>query len=120
MHDGWRLPHRSIHWWYVRHMGVRGDYDRRPLRLELARRHGVLWLGLRRLVGVPLLHGLHVLGIAVGRTILLLVVVVGRIWVVVDGRVRLRRHLVVVLLFNLPSARHIRAWHVGVRRGGCL
>lgn len=91
------------------------------LRLELARGHGILrrrLLMLRLvllLVGVPLrLHVLHVLGIAVGRAILLGVVVL-RVGVVVHRRVRLRV-LVVVLLGLSPPRREVGAWHHG-RRG---
>jgi hypothetical protein len=68
--------------------------------LELARRHGVLRLLLRqllgRLVGVPLGHMRHLRGVGVHAGIVLLGVV-GRIGVVVDGRVRLRGHVVVVV-----------------------
>src|SRR5436309_3015847 len=112
MHNGWRLAHGSIYrrW---RHMQVRGDHDGRRLGLELAWRHGILRRRQRRrlLVGVPLLHLLYVLGIALRRAILLLELVVLRIGVVVYRRMRLRGNLVVVLLLGLPAPRYIRARH---------
>jgi hypothetical protein len=87
------------------------------VRLELARRHNILRLRLRMMVGVPLRrHLLH--GIAVGRPVMLRVVVL-RIGIVVHRRVCLRRHVVVVLVV-LPAAlvhragrRAMRARHHG-------
>jgi hypothetical protein len=111
MDDGRRLTHGSIHW--RRHVQVRRHHYGRTvgLRLELARRHRIL-LGRRwLLVGIPLLHGLHVLGITVGRAILREVVVGRGIGVVVHRRVSLRRDMVVVLLLGLPTTRHIRTGH---------
>jgi hypothetical protein len=93
---------------------VRGDYDRRGmrLRLELTRRHGILRRGRRLLVGVPLLHRLHVLGVSVRRAILLQMVIGRRIGIMVDRRVCLRRDVVmVVLLLGLPPPRHVGAGH---------
>lgn len=82
------------------------------LRLELARRHGILRRRRGLLVGVPLLHRLHVLGIAMRRAILLKVVVGRGIGVMVDGRVCLWGDVVVVvLLLGLPPPRHIRTGH---------
>lgn len=108
-----RLTHGAIDW--GRHVQVRRNYHgrRMRLRLKLTRRHGVLRRGRRwLLIRVPLLlHRLHVLGIAVGRAILLEVVVRGDIGVVMDGRVCLGRDMVVVVLLLLPSTRHIRAGH---------
>jgi hypothetical protein len=71
--------------------------------LELARRHCVLRLLRRRLlglglVGVPLGHVRQLRGVGVHAGIVLLGVVVGRVGVVVDGRVRLRGDVVVVVL----------------------
>jgi hypothetical protein len=113
MDDGRRLAHGAVDW--RRHVQVGRNHDRRDmgLRLELARRHGILRRGRRwLLIRVPLLlHRLHVLGIAVGRAILLEVMVGGGVGVVVHGRVCLGRHVVVVVLLLLPSARHIRAGH---------
>jgi hypothetical protein len=95
----------------------------RGMGLEMARGDGIL-LGRRRwrrlLVGVPLLHGLHVLVIAVGRAILLCVMVGRGVWVVMDGRMRLGRDVVVVLLLGLPATRHIRTGHHGRRARCCL
>jgi hypothetical protein len=74
------------------------------MRLELARRHDILRL--RLVVRVPLGHLLHVLGVAVGGSIVLGMVVL-RIGIVVHWRVRLWRHVVVVLLMVLsPSLVH--------------
>jgi hypothetical protein len=103
------------------HVRVRRDYHRRALRLELARGHGILrlrqWLQRGLLIEVPLrhlLHLLHVLGVAVRRAILLrLVLVVVGVGIVMDGRVSLRGHLVVVLLLGLPAPRHVLAGHHG-------
>ena len=100
-------------------MQMRRDYHGRGmgLRLELARRHSILGRWRRRLlIRVPLLlRGLHVLGIGVGRAILLEMVVGRGIGVVMDGRVCLGRDMMVVMvmvvLLLLPSARHIRAGH---------
>lgn len=73
MDNGRCLPHGAIDW--RSHVQVRGHYDGRRVRLELARRHDILRRR-RLLVGVPLLlHVRHVLGIAVRRSILLGVVV---------------------------------------------
>ena len=73
------MTHGAIDW--RGHVQVRRDYDRRGmgLRLELARRHGILRRGRRwLLIRVPLLlHRLHVLGVAMGRPVLLEVVVRG-------------------------------------------
>lgn len=110
--DNWRrLAHGPIDG--RGHMQVRGNYDRRCLRLKLARRHGVLRRR-RLLVRVPLLHLHHVLGVvAVRRTILLGVEVGLGVGIVVDRRVRLGI-LVVMVLLRLPaSGRHVRAWHHG-------
>lgn len=81
-------------------MGMRRDDHGRRVRLELARRHHVLRLGL--MVGVPLRHLLHVLWIAVGRPIVLGMVVL-RIWIVVHRRMRLWRDVVVVRML-LPTS----------------
>jgi hypothetical protein len=82
---------------------VRRDDDGRGVGLELARRHGVLRLLGRlllgsRLVGVPLGHmrQLGWVGVHAGGIVLLRVVVRG-VGVVVDGRVRLRGEVVVVV-----------------------
>jgi hypothetical protein len=91
------------------------------VRLELARRHSILRLRLRLVVHVPLLHLLHVLGIAVGGPIVLGVMVVLRvdIVVVVHWRMCLRRDVVVVGVLLPPSLVHragghtVRAWHHG-------
>jgi hypothetical protein len=100
---------------------MRRDYHGRGMRLKLARRHGILRLGL--VIGVPLRHLLHVLGIAVGRSIVLLGVMVLCIRVVVmvvmHGRVCLGRDVVVVLVLLPPSLVHgtgrrtMRTWHHG-------
>jgi hypothetical protein len=116
----WRLTHGSIHW--RRHVQVRrhnyGGSVR--LRLELARGHRILrgrrWL----LIWVPLLHRLHVLGVAVGRAILLEVVVGRGIGVVVPRRVCLGRDVVVVLLLGLPTIWHIGPGHHGQWTRCCL
>jgi hypothetical protein len=117
-----RLTHGAIDW--GRHVQVRRNYHgrRMRLRLKLTRRHGVLRRGRRwLLIRVPLLlHRLHVLGIAVGRAILLEVVVRGGIGVVMDGRVCLGRDMVVVVLLLLPSTRHIRAGHHERQTRCCL
>ena len=117
MDNGGRLAHGAVHGRH--HVQVRRDDDGRGMRLglELARRHGILGRGRRGLlVRIPLLHGLHVLGIGVGRAILLQVVEGRGIGVVVDGRVCLGRHVVVVvLLLGLPATRHVGAGH----HGGC-
>lgn len=122
MDDGGRLTHGAIDW--RGHVQVRRDYDRRGmgLRLELARRHGILRRGRRwLLIRVPLLlHRLHVLGVAMGRPVLLEVVVRGGIGVVVDGRVCLGRDMVVVILLLLPPTRHIRAGHHERQTRCCL
>ena len=84
-------------------MQVRRDDDGRGVGLELARRHGVLRLLRRRrrllsgLVGVPLGHVRHLRRVGVHAGIVLLLVVVGGVGVVVDGRVRLRGDVVVVV-----------------------
>jgi hypothetical protein len=85
----------------------------------------------RLVVGIPLRHLLHVLGIAVLgdvvlRVVVLRVRVVVVVVVVVDGRVRLGRHMIVVLLppslglmllwVHRTSGRAVaavRAWHHG-------
>jgi hypothetical protein len=95
------------------------------LRLELARRHGVLGRRRRLLVGIPRLLLLLLLGIGVGRAIVmrvvLVVVVVGRgIGVVVNGRMCLGRQLVVIVLLVVPSRRHVGAGHRGRCRPSCL
>jgi hypothetical protein len=82
---------------------MRRDDDGRGVGLELARRHGVLGLlGRRlllgsRLVGVPLGHMRQLGWVGVHAGIVLLRVVVGGVGVVVDGRVRLRGDVVVVV-----------------------
>jgi hypothetical protein len=84
--------------------------------LELARGHDVLRLGL--VVGIPLWHLLHVLGIAIGVRIVLGVMVL-RVRVVVHRRVRLRREVVVLRVLLPPSLvqgtrrRAMGAWHHG-------
>jgi hypothetical protein len=130
MHNGRCLSHCAIHW---RHRGchvrVRRNYHRRGVRLELTRRHGVLRLQLRLVVRVPLRHLLHLL-VAVGRPIVLRVVVL-RIGVVVDGRVRLGRHVMGVVLVLLPASlvvhgaigramAAVRAWHHGREREAAM
>ena len=112
MDNGRRLAHGTVDW--RDHVQMRRDYNGRGmrLRLELARRHGILRRRRGLLVGVPLLHGLHVLWIAVRRAILLKMVVGRGIGVMVDGRVCLWGDVVVVvLLLGLPPPRHIRAGH---------
>jgi hypothetical protein len=73
------------------------------------------------LVGIPLLHWLHVLVVAVGRSILLEVVVGRGVGVVGHRRVCLRRNVgvgtTVVLLLGLPAPRHIRTGHHERLRG---
>ena len=98
-------------------MRVRGDHDRGSMGLELAGRHIVLrlWLGL--MVRIPLLHMRHLLGIAVRWAIVL--GVVGRVRVMVDGRVCLGRRGVVLVGVHLLPALVVRstgrnmAWHHG-------
>jgi hypothetical protein len=113
VHNGRRLAHGAVD---GRHVRMRRDDDGRGVRLELARRHHVLRR--RLVVRVPLRHLLHVLGVAVGGRIVLGVMVL-RVRVVVHRRVRLRRHVVVVLVV-LPAAlvhgarrRAMRAGHHG-------
>jgi hypothetical protein len=95
-------------------VGMRRDNHRRCVRLELARWHHVLRL--RLMVGVPLRHLLHVLGIAVGVAIVLGVMVL-RIRVVVHRRMRLWRDVMVVRMLLPPSllvhraGGAMRAWH---------
>ena len=116
MYNGWCLAHGTIHRRHCGHVRMRGDDHGRGMRLELAWRHGILWL--RLVVGVPLGHLLHVLRVAVGGPIVLGMVVL-RVGVVVDGRMRLRRHVMVVLMILPPSLVHgtgrrtMRAWHHG-------
>jgi hypothetical protein len=118
--NGRRLAERAVHWRHACHVRVRGDDDRRSMRLELTRRHIVLRLGLGLMVGVPLLLHMHLLGIAV-RWAIVLGVVVGRVWVMVmvDGRVCLgRRSVVLVGIHLLPalvegSTGRNMAWHHG-------
>lgn len=104
MHDGRRLHQRSVDVRHVRHVRMRRDDYRRAMGLILTRGHV---LGLRRelrllLVGiVPLRHVLLLIWRRVGRHIVLRVMVLGvRI---VDGRMRLRRE-VMVLGLTLPSS----------------
>lgn len=123
MHNGRRLAHGAVHWRHGGYVRVRRDYHGRGVRLELARRHGVLRLWRRLVVRVPLRHLLHVL-VAVGRRIVLRVVVLG-VGVVMDGRVRLWRHVmgVVLRVVLLPASlvvhgvgramAAVRAWHHG-------
>lgn len=130
MHNGRRLSHCAIHWRHRSgHVRVRGDHHRRGMRLELTRRHRILRLWLRLMVRVPLRHLLHVL-VAVRRPIVLRVVVL-RIGVVVDGRVRLRRHVMGVVLVLLPASlvvhwairramAAVRAWHHGREREAAM
>jgi hypothetical protein len=86
------------------------------MRLELAWRHGILWL--RLVIGVPLGHLLHMLRVAIRRPIVLGVVVL-RIGVVVHRRMRLGRNVVIVLVLLPPSLVHgtgrrtMRTWHHG-------
>jgi hypothetical protein len=113
VHNGRRLTHGAVD---GRHMRMRRDYNGRGVRLELAWRHDILRL--RLVVRIPLRHLLHVLGIAVGGRIVLGVVVL-RVRVVVHRRMRLWRHVVVVLVILPPSLVHgtgrrtMRAWHHG-------
>jgi hypothetical protein len=119
--DGRRLTERTVHRGHARHVRVRRDDDGRGLGLELARRHVVLRLGLRLVVRIPLLHVRHLVRIAV-RWAIVLGMVVGRVGVVVDGRVCLRRRGIVVLLVWVlhllpalvvwPTGRNV-AWHHG-------
>jgi hypothetical protein len=116
VNDRRRLTERTVHRGHACHVRVRGDDDGRGLGLELARRHVVLRL--RLVVRVPLLHVRHLLRVAVRRAI----VVVGRVGVVIDGRVCLRRWSIVVLLVRVlhllpalvvwPTGRNV-AWHHG-------
>lgn len=117
--NGRRLTERTVDWGHAGHVRVRGDDDGRGLGLEGAGRHVVLRLGL--VVGVPLLHVRHLLRVAVGRAVVRVRVVVGRIRVVVDGRVCLRRRGVGVLVGHVhllaalvvrPAGREV-AWHHG-------
>ena len=115
--NGRRLAERTVHWRHACHMRVRGDHDRGSMGLELAGRHIVLrlWLGL--MVRIPLLHMRHLLGIAVRWAIVL--GVVGRVRVMVDGRVCLGRRGVVLVGVHLLPALVVRstgrnmAWHHG-------
>jgi hypothetical protein len=100
---------------------MRRNYDRRGVWLELARGHDVLrlWLRLRLVVGVPLWHLLHVLGISIGMSVVLGMMVL-RVRIVVPGRVRLRGEMVVVLRVLLPPSlvhgtrrRAVGTWHHG-------
>lgn len=110
MHNRWCLSQGPIHRRHVVHVKIGRHDDRGSLGLELTWRHGILRL--RRLVRVPLLlHLLHVLGVTVRRSILLLMIgVVGSIGIVMDRRVALRRQRVVLLL-SLSPPRYKWAWH---------
>jgi hypothetical protein len=116
--NGRRLSERAVHRRHACHVRVRGDDDRRSMRLELAGRHVVLRLGLGLMVRVPLLHMRHLLGIAV-RWAIVLGVVVGRVWIMVDRRMCLgRRSVVLVGIHLLPalverSTGRNMAWHHG-------
>lgn len=118
MHNGGSLPHGAVHQRQVGQMRMRRHDNGGGEGLKRARGHGILLLGL--VVGIPLrLHLLHVLGVGVGMAIVLGMVVL-RIRVVVYGRVRLRRDVVLILVLLPPSLirpgrRHIRAWHHGLR-----
>jgi hypothetical protein len=103
---------------HVGHVRMRRDDDRRAMGLVLARRHV---LGLQRelrllLVGiVPLRHVLLLLLLLVGRRVrryIVLGVVVLRVGVV-DGRVCLRREVVVLGLALPPSLVDCPREHVG-------
>lgn len=105
MGNGRRLHQRPVDVRHVRHVRMRRDDDGRAMGLVLARRHV---LGLQRelllllLVGiVPLRHVLLLVGRRVRRHIVLGVMVL-RVRVV-DGRVCLRREMVVLGL-TLPSS----------------
>lgn len=117
MDDGRCLAERTVHRGHACHVRVRGNNNGRSLGLELARGHVVLRLGL--VVRVPLLHVRHLLRVAVRWTIVLMGVV-GRVRVVVDGRVCLwRRSVVLVWVLHLLPARvewptgRKMAWHHG-------
>ena len=116
-------------------MQLRRDDDGRAmgLRLERARRHGVLERRLlvrvprRRLLGIGVERAVEramvrCLVVVVVVVVVMLLVVVGRgIGIVVDGRVCLGRHRVVVVLRLVPSAaRQVRAGHRGRWRPCCL
>jgi hypothetical protein len=106
MHNRRCLSHGPVHRRHVIHVKVGRHNDGRSLGLKLTWRHGILRL--RRLVRVPLLHLLHVLGVTVRRSILLLLVgVVGSIRIVMDRRVALRRQRIVLLLLSLSPPRYI-------------
>jgi hypothetical protein len=117
VHNGRCLTQSTVDRRHGSHVRMGGNYDWRRMRLELTWRHGVL--GLRLVVGVPLRHLLHVLGVAVRRHIVLLGVMVLGIRIVVHRRMRLRRDVMVVLVILPPSLVHgtgrrtMRAWHHG-------
>jgi hypothetical protein len=113
------------------HVRVRGNDDgRAAVRLEAARGHGVLvmlrlWLRLRLVVWVVPRGDLLVVGRRMGRRIVLGMMVGVRVGVgVVDGRMRLRGDMI-VLVRVLPSpavGRHggrVRAWHHGCDAWDC-
>ena len=100
---------------------MRVHYHGRAMRLEAARRHGILVmlrLRLRLMVGIVPLRHLLVVGRRVRRGIMLRVVVRVVGVRVVNGRVRLWRKMI-VLMVDLPSpgmgrhGRRVRAWHHG-------
>jgi hypothetical protein len=105
MHNGRCLAHGTVDRRHGGHVKMRRDYHGRGMRLELAGRHDIvrLGLGLVLVVRIPLGHLLHVLGIAVGGPIVLGMVVL-RVRIVVHRRVRLGRHVMIVLLVVLSPA----------------